>query len=222
MPSETLTKEEWLARLKPALDESTRAASRAMTNAAPIQSWLHDHALEAAMSLQGESDMEAATQAYGRLMDELQERFPALFEAVREVTGGCGRIGLNWRPLAPDYTTLYIDFGRDFDVKVFYEMEEATETEAGRALERVCKALPKGEPFPKRPNTSTGIVACRGQCLGVRFLDALTGQEDRRRSVTLFPKAQPPLEGLSEEEAQRRMVDLLQEQSDQKWWEQRL
>lgn len=211
MAAPTRTKDDWKARIMPALDDSLEAASRAMTNAPSVQDWLHTASFESAMGLEMQADMEAAAMAYGAMLDDLHDTFAPLVAAVRELTGGCGRLDLHWRPLAPQFSTLRITFGTDYPVQVFYRIEAAAVTpEAARAaLRRVTAALPKGDPFPNRPNEATGMLAHDASCLGVRVLER-QAERGRRRTVTLLPKQHEPVERLSEDEAIRGIVQWFQ------------
>jgi hypothetical protein len=211
MPATPRTTDDWKAFLAPALEESLEAASRAMTNAPAVQSWLHTASFESAMGLEMQSDLQAAATAYGAMLDDLHATFGPLVEAVRDLTDGCGTLDLHWRPLSPQFSTLRIAFSVDYDVRVFHRLgaDLVTPEVARTALQRIAKALPKGDPFPNRPNETTGMLAHAGRCLGVRLREHRAGG-GRRRSVTLLPPQHEPLEDLSEAEASRAIAQWYQ------------
>lgn len=207
--STLLSKDEWKTRLEPALSESMQDVSERITSARSVQLWLHDASYEAAQDLARQSDLQAQAMAHRRMMDDFEETFGALIEAVHDLTEGCGTIELNWRPLAPNYSKLYIDFGRDFTADVFVRLSECTPDEAKRALDTVQAALPKGEPFPNRPNVATGLIAHAGQCVGLQVYDRIGDNRRRWRSVTLLPKEREPIENVRLDQAPRRLLKLL-------------
>ncbi|NBC18737.1 MAG: hypothetical protein GVY18_15645 [Bacteroidetes bacterium] len=211
MPTPPCTTADWKARLAPALDESVEAASRVMTNAPDVQSWLHTASFESAMGLEMQSDLQAAAMAYGAMLDDLHDTFGPLVEAVRELTDGCGTLDLHWRPLSPQFSTLRIAFGTDYDVRVFHRIEAdlVTPEVARTALQHVARALPKGDPFPNRPNEATGMLSHDRHCLGVRVREH-AADGGRRRTVTLLPPQHEPLERLSEAEAARAIAQWFQ------------
>jgi len=215
MPAPPRTISDWKALLAPALDESLEAASRVMTNAPAVQSWLHTASFESAMGLEMQSDMQAAAMAYGAMLDDLHDTFGPLVEAVRELTDGCGKLDLHWRPLSPQFSTLRIAFGTDYDVRVFHRIEAdlVTPEVARTALHRIAKALPKGDPFPNRPNEATGMLSHDGHCLGVRLREH-HADAGRRRTVTLLPPQHEPLADLSEADAARAIAQWFQDTSE--------
>lgn len=166
--------------------------------------------MEAAEDLGHTSGMQGEMQGYMRMRNALEDRFPELIEAVEDLTEGCGHLDLHWRPLHPTYSRLYIDFGKDYSVDVFYRLADRSHDAAKQALEAVSQHLPEGTPFPNRPNTVTGLLALQGYCLGIRVKEYISeNTQHRYRSVTLFPPDQSPLEGLSVEETPSQIVDLL-------------
>lgn len=205
----SLSQDEWTDRLAPLLDTSLREVSERITSHPSIQSWLHEASYEVAQEFGGMADMQAETQAYGAMIDRLEQRFPALVDAVHALTDGCGRLDLHWRPLDPNYSRVYIDFGRTFNVDVFYRLAALSPREAGRALQTVKTALPKGTPFPNRPNTATGIAGHNGTCVGIRYHDQVDEHGTRWHRVTLLPKSQEPIKNLREEEAAQPLLDLV-------------
>jgi hypothetical protein len=187
------------------------AASRVMTNAPAVQSWLHTASFESAMGLEMQSDVQAAATAYGAMLDDLHATFGPLVEAVRELTGGCGTLDLHWRPLSPQFSTLRIAFSTDYDVRVFRRIDAGLVTPevARTALQHVAKALPKGDPFPNRPNEAAGMLSHDGHCLGVQIREH-HADGGRRRTVTLRPPQHEPLERLSESDAARAIAQWFQ------------
>ncbi|MFB6249553.1 MAG: hypothetical protein ABEL97_13385 [Salinibacter sp.] len=202
-----LTTDEWKTRIEPHLASSLQAVSDAITQTEAVQSWLHRASMEAAEGLGQMSGVQGEMQGYMNMMADLEDSLPNLVAAVEEATDGCGQVDLHWRPLQPNFSRLYVSFDRDFTVKVFLRLSECTDGAADTALRTVADALPKGEPFPNRPNTTTGLVAHDGQGLGVRVSEYLREEgSGTTRSVTLLPRDQGPLEQLSRPEAVREML----------------
>ncbi len=201
------SKEDWLARIEPLLPVSLDEAGERITAAPEVQQWLPTASMEAAVDLGGasdRSDMEVQATAYHHLLAALRARFPALAEAVREATAGFGRLALHWRPLAPQYSAVRINFGSERDVDVFCRLSDDTPEAAAQALGALGEALPRSLPFPKRPNRARGLVVWQQRDLLVEMIDRLTeGREGggRERRVTLRPRAYRPLEHLTEPEA---------------------
>jgi hypothetical protein len=202
----SLTKDDWKARIAPHLSTSLQTVSEKITQTEAVQTWLHDASMEAAAGLGQVSGMQAEMQGYMRMMDDLEAELPALVAAVEELTDGCGHVDLHWRPLQPNFSRLYVAFDRDFKVKLFVPFSDCTTDAAREAIATVADALPKGEPFPNRPNEVTGLVAREGQSVGVRLKEHLReGGSGTYRSVTLLPPNQDPLEKLDLSEAARRL-----------------
>lgn len=198
----------WKDRIGPLLTTSLRDTSERITSHPSVQAWLHEASFAAAQTMAGTTGIQAQARAYRHMIDQLEEHFAPLAEAVRELTDGCGRLDLHWRPLEPNYSRIYIDFGRDFDVDVFCRLTALTPDEAERALQTVRAALPRGAPFPKRPNTATGLVSYDGSCIGLRFVDRLDEHGGRQRRVILLPYDREPAENLRENEAVRMLIGL--------------
>jgi hypothetical protein len=204
------TKEEWKECLAPHLSTSLRTASETITRTDAVQQWLHDASLEAAEGLGGVSGMQGEMQGYMRMMNSLEDRFPALLAAVDELTEGCGQVDLHWRPMNPNFSRVKVTFDRDFSAKLFVRLEDLTPDAARSALDTVANALPEGKPFPGRPNAVTGLVAYQETCLGVRVREHLAEDgQGRYRTVTLLPPDRDDLENLSAEDATRRLRQLL-------------
>lgn len=208
MSTDPPTKDDWQARIASALQESVAAAGRAVTRAPAVQHWLRTRAVEIGLDLENPS-AEAQARTHRRLLDGLDDHLPGLFDAVDTATAGCATLNLHWRPLAPDYTRLYLDFGRGFDVQVFVRLDDPTPAAAITALQRVLDALPRGAPFPKRPNEAGGVIAVPDRCVGVRVFEHLTEQSARRRALILRPPDGRTLEDLSTAEAVEQLVALL-------------
>lgn len=208
------SKDDWKALIEPHLSESLRTAGDEITRTTSVREWLRTASLEAAEGLGQMSGMQGEMRGYMRMMNALEDRFPELIEAVEEITEGCGHVDLHWRPLHPIYSRLYIDFDRDFSVEVFHRLSDRSRDSAQAALDTVARELPKGAPFPNRPNTATGLAALDGYCLGIRVKEHVSEETGRRyRSVTLFPPDRSPIEHLSVEDALPRIVELLPSQA---------
>lgn len=201
-----LDKPAWKERIAPALTRSMQEVRERITNERHVQSWIRTASYEAAMSIGDPSDMQAEAQAYGHMMDSLKDTFPELDEAVRELTQECGALDIQWRPLSPEYTSIYIDFGTDYRVDVFCNLKAASPDETRRALDTAAAALPKSQPFPRRPNEATGVVALDGRCVGVRAVDRHPGDSKPRRTYTLLPPGSEPEKDLPTAEAANRIV----------------
>lgn len=186
MPSpERLSTDEWIARLSTPLQTSLRQASDAMTNQPAVQEWLRTASLEAAVAVGQQEGMQTAGGAYGYLRDELRARFAPLLEAVDTLTHGCGHVDINWRPLAPQYSTLVVAFGTDVDVAVSAPLVPSSPSMAGAASEALIRTLPQGLPFPKRPHVRHAMYTAPGACLLVRATDRHTGPNRRTRAFAL-------------------------------------
>lgn len=205
----TFSKDDWIARIEPHLSTSLQTVSETITQAEPVQSWLRNAATNAAEGLGQRRGMQAEMQGYARLMDDLEDAFPELLAAVSELTAGCGTVDLNWRPLQPTRSRLYVAFDRDVDVDLFVRLDDCTTQLARDAFGAIAEALPEGEPYPNRPNTITGLVAREGTSVGVRLKEHLQKERGRRRTVTLLPSDGAPVENLAAAEAPRRLVRLL-------------
>jgi len=165
--------------------------------------------MEAAAGLGQMSGVQGEMMGYMRMMDDLEDSLPNLLAAVATLTDGCGTVDLHWRPLQPNFSRLYVDFDRDFTAKLFVRLEDCTGEAARNALQTVSAALPKGEPFPNRPNTVTGMVARGGLGMGVRVKEHIRENQTTTRSVTLLPDDQSPLENLSVEDAAQELLQHL-------------
>jgi hypothetical protein len=210
MPDQELSEEDWMRRIEPALERSMQEVSEQMTNAAPVQRWLRSASYEAAMqaSRPQPGDMQAEAAAYGALRDDLREHFASLARAVRDLTHGQGRLDVKWRPLSPNYTRLYIDFGLDYEIDLFVRLKAASPDEARRALDAAADALPRSEPFPNRPNERTALVALDDRQLGVRVREH-QADPGRRRTVTLLPDGDSAESDVALDEAPERVVQHL-------------
>jgi hypothetical protein len=204
-----LPKDDWKARIEPHLAASLQTVSDKITQTEAVQTWLHDASMEAADGLGQMSGMQGEMMGYMRMMDDLEEALPNLLAAVDELTEGCGRVELHWRPLQPNFSRLYVDFDRDYNVKLFVRLGNCAAESARESLTTVAQALPKGDPFPNRPNTVTGFVAHDGQGVGVRVREHLRDDQSTARSVTLLPPDRSPIENLSPADAARQLLDLL-------------
>ena len=206
----SLTKDDWKARIGPHLSTSLQTVSEKITQTEAVQTWLHDASMEAAAGLGQVSGMQAEMQGYMRMMNDLEAELPELVAAVEELTDGYGTVDLHWRPLQPNFSRLYVDFNRDYTVKLFVRLSECSTPAAREALATVIDALPKGEPFPNRPNKITGLVARKDRSVGVRAKEHLRDKgPGTYQSVTLLPSGQDPLEKLDPAEAAPRLYRLL-------------
>jgi len=204
------TKEEWKARIEPHLPTSLQTASEKITQTEAVQTWLQEASMAAAEGLGQMQGMQGEMMGYMRMMDELDDALPELIAAVDDLTDGCGDVDLHWRPLQPNFSRLYISFDREYTVKLFVRLDACTDDAVHAALDTIAEALPKGEPFPNRPNTMTGLVARDGRSIGVRVSEHLREEgSGTTRSVTLLPDEEQPKEGLSRSEAVRQLRQVL-------------
>jgi hypothetical protein len=117
----------------------------------------------------------AEARAHGRMVRDLAERFPALVDAIGDATGGCGRLALHWRPLSPDYSKVLVQapdsiaFPNADAPDVFCHLRKPTTAAVEGALRAVADALPRGAPFPSRPNTAAGVLGSADRCLGIEL-----------------------------------------------------
>ena len=211
MTSKTMTKDDWKERIRPHLGTSIREASDRITQAQPIQSWLHEASFEAARGVSEMQGMQAEAMGYMHMIQDLEATFPELVAAVEELTDGTGSLDLDWRPLTPNFSRVTIDFDWEKDVKVFLRLTECTRDAARSVLDAVADALPKSEPFPKRPNTATGVVARDGRALAVQAAQSRETQEaSPDLTFTLLPKDRSPLEDVDRTRAARALVQYFQ------------
>jgi hypothetical protein len=205
-----LTKDEWKARLTPHLSSSLETVSDVIMQATPVQNWLRSASTAAAEGLGQSQDMKSEMAGYVRMKNELEEALPQLVAAVDELTNGCGHLDVEWRPLQPTQSRVYVAFDRNFTVSLFYPLSECTGEATREALSTVADALPQGDPFPNRPNEVTGLVASEQEAVGVRMKEHLTQDRGGRyRIVTLLPPDRSALENLDVSEATRRLLHLL-------------
>ncbi len=206
----SLTKDDWKDRLQPALSDSLQAANDTLMQTKEVQSWLRSASMEAAEALGQQRGRQGEMQGYSHLMEALAEELPALLEAVNELTEGCGTVDLEWRPMQPTQSRLYISFDTSYTVTLFCRLADCTDEAAMSAITTVVDALPEGEPFPNRPNEVTGLVARDGRHVGVRVKEHL--REDgggTAKSVALLPPDQDPQKNLSGTEVVRGLQRLL-------------
>lgn len=214
MSSAPPTKNEWIDRLRPLLPESLDDVSERITSHPSVQTWLHDATFDAAQGLGGMPTMQAEAHAYGEMLDGLEARFPALVEAVDEMTHGCGTLDLHWRPLEPNYSRIYIRFEHGFDVDLCYPLDSISRNALSKALHAVRDALPQGAPFPNRPNEATGLVVHHGTSAGMRYTDRIGDNGQRWRRITLLAPNREPLKGLEEDDALQALMQYFQAQSE--------
>lgn len=203
-----LSTAEWKERLGPTLSVSLRETSEEMTKARPVQSWLHEASYEAAQDVARTTGSQAQGMGYMYMMDSLEATVPNLLAAVRDLTDGYGHVDLHWRPLSPGFSRLYVDFDWDTSVDVFIRLDEATADDARDGLRTVAEALPKGTPYPNRPNEATGLVAHDGNCVAARIHEHLGEKESTYRSVSLIPKNGDASDPMSPSDAVRALLDI--------------
>jgi hypothetical protein len=205
----SLSVDDWKARIAPHLSTSLQTVCEKITQTEAVQSWLYTASMEAADGLGQMSGVQGEMMGYMRMMDDLEDTLPNLLKAVTDLTDGCGTVDLHWRPLQPNFSRLYVDFDRDFTTKLFVRLDDCTQDAARNVIQTVAAALPKGEPFPNRPNTVTGLVAHDGVGVGVRVSEHLREDRSTTHSVTLLPDDQSPLENLAAGDAARELLQLL-------------
>lgn len=209
-PVASLTKEDWKARIQPALSESLEAANEVIMQTEVVQSWLRTASMEAAESLGQQRGRQGEMQGYGHMMDALEEELPSLVRAVEELTEGFGTLDVEWRPMQPTLSSLYVSFDCSYTVTLFCRLPDCTDEAARSAIATVVEALPEGQPFPKRPNEVTGVLAREGRGVGVRVKEHL--REDgsgTAQSVALLPPDEQPTDNLSGPEVVHRLLRLL-------------
>lgn len=201
--------EDWKACIEPHLSTSLQEASDAIMQTDRVQTWLRSASTEAAEGLGPGAGMQAEMQGYIQIKNALEGRFPALVDAVDELTEGCGEVDLDWRPLNPTQSRVQVTVDREFTVQLFVRLTDLTPESTRDAVQTVVDALPEGTPFPNRPNTATGLVGHEGSCVGVRAYDHLGEDRQRRyRTVTLLPENRDDLDKLSKQEAANRLRQL--------------
>jgi len=204
-----LSTAEWKDRLAPTLATSLRETSEAMTKPPPVQSWLHEASFEAAQDVAQTSGSMAQGMGYMYMVDTLPARFPNLMKAVRDLTEGCGRVDLHWRPLSPSFSRLYIDFGWEASIDVFVRLDAHSLSAIRDALETIAEALPSGTPYPNRPNEGTGLIAYDGACVAARVREHLGEDDGTYRSVVLLSKEGASSDPMSAADAVRQLAERL-------------
>ena len=181
------TKAQWKSQLAPLLSVSLREAGECITQAPSVQKWLHTASFEAAEGLGQMDATQAEAEGYWRMMEGLKQRFPELVAAVEELTDGCASLDIHWRPLAPNFTRLYLRTTGDRDCDLVVRLPETTAPAVRTVLQAIVRALPDGTPFPNRPHEATGMVVYNGHCLTVRVREH-RGKEGTgsRHTVVLF------------------------------------
>lgn len=206
----SLTKEDWKARLQPALSESLEVANETIMQTEAVQSWLRTASMEAAESLGQQRGRQGEMQGYGSMMDALEEELPSLLEAVEELTEGFGTLDVEWRPMQPTLSTLYVSFDCSYTVTLFCRLPDCTDEAAKSTIATVVQALPDGRPFPKRPNEVTGFLARDGRGVGIRVKEHLRDDgSGTAQSVALLPLNQQPTDNLSGPEVVRQLLRVL-------------
>jgi len=201
--------EDWKARFEPSLSTSLPEANASIMQTDRVQKWLRSASTEAAERLGPGARMQAEMQGYIQMKNDLKDQFPALVDAVDELTEGCGEVDLDWRPLTPTQSRVQVAFDREFTVRLFVRLADLTPDSARGAVQTVAEALPEGTPFPNRPNTVTGLVGHEGACVGVRVHEHLSEDRQRRyRTICLLPETRDDLDKLSEQEAVSRLHQL--------------
>lgn len=210
-----LSIETWKERLAPLLSTSLREASEAMTSAAPVQAWLREASFEATQNVARADGSQPESTGYLYMIDTLETTFPNLLAAVRELTGGCGRVDLDWRPLSTSFSRLYIDVDWDASVDVFVRMPDDTAEAVRDALRTIADALPDGTPYPNRPNEATGIVAHDGphdgHCVAVRVLEHAGPNNTTHRNVVILRKDRDPTDAVPPGQAVRVVQAMLRD-----------
>ena len=204
-----LSQAEWTQRLEPAFATSMRAVHEKITSESHVQRWLQRASFEAAQGLTAENHLQAEAEAHSRLLDDLTDTFPALVEAVTELTDGCGTLDLRWRPLNPNYSRIEVDFGRSFDIDVFYRCDTLDDDALQNALKRVHAALPESDPFPNRPQTATGLIAHDGDAVGFRWHKRLNDDGQPWLTGTILPASGETIDNIRPGAAPKALKEAL-------------
>lgn len=186
-----------------------RAVHEKITSEGHVQRWLQRASFEAAQGLTAANHLQAEAQAHARLLDDLTDTFPALVDAVRELTDGCGTLDLRWRPLNPNYSRIEVDFGRSFDIDVFYRCDTLDDDTIRDALKRIHGALPKSDPFPNRPQTATGLVAHDGEAVGFRWSKRLNDEGKEWLTGTILPASGETIDNIRPGSAPKALMNAL-------------
>ncbi|MEM9666141.1 MAG: hypothetical protein AAF970_14480 [Bacteroidota bacterium] len=173
--------DDWTERLTDALTTSVEHAQAILTNDPEVQDWLRPAALEAAMHLQGGHDPIAAAQAYGDLLDGLHRTLPHLIEAVAAVTGGHGRLDVDWRPMTPEYSRLNLTFRLGVKPDLLVRLKEIEEGAIEALLTSLVAHLPPGDPFPGRPHRVRAVLLAGGHAIGLELQASSGGDRSQDR-----------------------------------------
>ncbi|SHK05620.1 hypothetical protein [Rhodothermus profundi] len=188
------TVDDWLALLQPMLWQPVRQWQERINADPDLQQWLQEAAYRAAMEVASASAPDTLSAAYQGLQDELIVRFAELAEAVARLTQGCGRLRINWQPDAPHYSTVEIDFGRDYCIDLFIPLPDSSLDALQQALTHLRHQLPADPPYPRRPHQVTAILAYQGRCPALRLRDHLTPAGRQLTAIVLLPGQQPSAE----------------------------
>jgi len=210
--ADALSVNDWMDRIRPHLSRSMQDVSDAITNAAPIQSWIHEASFKAVEGMGQMHAMQAEAMGHMRMLDDLHDTLPNLADAVDELTCGYGSLDIHWRPLTPNFSRIRITFDRPYDVQAFFELDEHAPSDTQAMLDSLAETLPKGAPFPNRPHEVTALVVYRDVPLGARIREHLV-DETRMKKVTLLPDNAKPAEGLPWNVAHRAMADFFAAES---------
>ncbi len=210
--TDALSVNEWMDRIRPHLSQSMQDVSDAITNAAPIQSWIHEASFKAVEGMGQMHAMQAEAMGHMRMLNDLHDTFPNLAEAVDDLTSGYGSLDIHWRPLTPNFSRIRVTFDRSYDVDAFDELDGHAPSDTQAMLESLAETLPKGAPFQNRPHEVTALVVCRDVPLGVRIREHLI-DDARTRTITLLPDNAKPAEDLPWTVAHRAMADFFAAES---------
>jgi len=156
-----------------------------MTRPKAVQQWLHEGSFEAAQDVAQMGGAQGEAMGYMYMMDTLDTRFPALLQAVKDLTGGCGRVDLHWRPLSPSFSRLYVAFDGSASIDIYVPLDDLTQDAAREVVQALRRALPSGDPFPNRPNKVTAMVGCNGHCVPVRLFERLSSDGNTAFALAL-------------------------------------
>ncbi len=206
-----LSKDEWIERLRGPLQRSMRRTSDRMTNHPAVQEWLRNASLEAAVEVGNLSDTEASARAYSFMREQLAEKFPSLLDAIHKLTHGHGTVDINWRPLAPQFSSLFLTFPPHDSIDISVPLETVNPDAISAATDRMIEALPKGLPFPKHPHTVDAMLTSSRIAVHARVEDRNEGGQRRVRNFMLPENGRKKAERLPRETFENRLFNAIEE-----------
>lgn len=206
-----MTTEDWFSVLAREPVTDLGLLKDRLTNHPEIQAWLPSASIRSVEGLEDMDEASMSAYAFGNLMADLEAAFPELVQAVRRLTGGCGKLTIHWRPSDPQYSTLGLEFGTAHDVHLLRNVsnERGIERAIVEFLNVLADKVPPGMPARGRPDRATGLVVRKDHCVYVEFKVENTGR-DVSRSASIRTAYERKSEAVTQENIVERIVERLE------------